>query len=154
MFALFGVGGLWGADVADAAAVPGDPAADGGSEAEVTVHGFQPVDLADQLGLDPQDHGSFPFPGVPHLLLNQIVACFPWPLTAVPVSGEQEQQIVSLAITLPKFEDCLPPGNDVAAVAVQKDDTFESVREEILGECIQEIEIDSGGADIVPAKSM
>ena len=51
----------------------------------------------------------------------------------VPVAGEEEQQVGARPMLLPRLEDRLPAGRDVAAVTVQEEDTLNNINKSHLG---------------------
>jgi hypothetical protein len=80
---------------------------------------------------------------VPHLLLPQLRIGQMRLSTQVPVSGKQEEQIVSVPMLLAHFEQSLFAGDIIASVTVDKYQPAKPVLNKILQKAAQQIEIRS-----------
>ena len=143
-FAFFSGGSARISNVARLAPISHDPATGSGLEsiAERHLSGF--ADLADEFRSQAEDHARFPFAGMSHdALLNAGIAK-PGFSTEVPVGREEEEEIVAFAVFLPGLEDCLFAGSIVAAVAVEKKESGESMGNEVLKEAIKQVKVDAG----------
>src|SRR5688572_17505275 len=97
------------------------------------------------MRVEAEHHGGFPFAGVAHLALLERGLGFPRFAAEGPIRGEKQEEVVALAMALAQFESSLAAGDVVAAVAVDEDEPFETVLEEIFDEAVEEIEIDARG---------
>jgi len=64
----------------------------------------------------------------------------------MPVSREQQEQVASLPMPLPDFEDGLFAGDIVSTVPIDEDEPFESVQNEVLRETTKQIDVRAGRA--------
>ena len=135
VFAFLWSGMTRKADVSRDGSVSGDPSAVGGLESEVEGDVFELRGGGDPFGVDALDHGSFPFAGMAHLALEEALTFWGKRCgrSMIPVGGEEQKKIALGTMTLAQFEGGLFSGYGVAAVAVDEDDAFEAVGEEILG---------------------
>lgn len=133
-FVWGGVSGL--ADVTEHRAIVGCPTAIGGFK--LVSHGdIRKIgDGADEIRMDGLDHGGFPFTCVAHRALHKVGARGPR-FGVVPVGGEQEEEVASLAERLAHLEDGLPAGDVIPSVAVQEHDPLEAMVDCVFDQAIE-----------------
>src|SRR5688500_6645306 len=112
--------------------------------------------IADEVWRKPQHHGGFPFASVPHLVLGKVRIRAGGLRAKIPVSCEETQHVVTQPLFLAQLEDGLASGDIIPAVAVDEEDPAKTVLQKIVGEPLEQIEIDSrrGGKRAVELEMM
>ena len=94
-----------------------------------------------RLGRQVQDHRGLPLAGVSHPLLHDRGIDQVGLAPQEPVGRRQQQQVVALPIALAGLEDSLLRRHDVASVAVQEHDAAETVRDQVVDQVSEHVEI-------------
>lgn len=140
-FALFRRGEVRAADMARSSAVLGDPGAVGGFEGVAEGNGRKVFPVTDEIRMEAENHGCLPLAGMAHFGLGERRVEFAGFRTEQPISCEEQEEILFVAIFLAEFESGLSSGNVIAAMAIEKDNAAETVVEEILREIGEEVEV-------------
>src|SRR5437899_5736862 len=106
------------ADVAGNGAVRSDPASGCGFKGIAEGDRFQVLEIVHQLRSDAQDHRRLPFTRMSHLLLSESRLGSLRFSPKQPVGCEKQQQIMAVAMALPRFEDSLSARNVVPAMPI------------------------------------
>jgi hypothetical protein len=99
-----------------------------------------------------EDHRSFPFARVAHLLLHNRRINELGLTSQRPVGRRQEQKVVSVAIALPGLKNRLLGRYSVPAVTIQEYDAAESMNDEIVDQVCKHIQISPRGRRQCPRK--
>src|SRR4051812_32436920 len=102
---------MWKSNVAGSGAILCYPGAIGWFKSVAKLDRRQVFVRAHEVRADLQDHGSFPFTGVAHLVLVEGGIDFVGLGAEMPIRSEQEQEVLSLAVLLTQFEDGLASRN-------------------------------------------
>ena len=62
----------------------------------------------------------------------------------IPIRGRQNQQISTLAVTLPDLKGRLTTGNIVSPMSVDHDDASETMRDKVVNKSVEQIKPNSG----------
>src|ERR1051326_4447955 len=121
-------------------AILGRPSAGGRLEWVTGGNGIELIQSPDQLWSQAQDHRSFPFVGVAHLMLPEARLDLPRLCPELPVGREQQQQIMPLPVPLTDLEHRLASRHVVATVAIDEDETPKAMPDKILHQAAKQVE--------------